>query len=154
MKETNYKEMAKVISAGLEYLMTKDVLVKPLEVVKVQKQFEEPIVDKRTKKDGLDVNDYSKTRTVTKEVESNFKKGIVLSIPTCLKEIKQDFEVGDIVIFPKKFAIEYDLFKDSLLVKPYDIVAVVTEPNKDGILKLNEVVTSIIKDKNDISNSN
>jgi len=32
-------------------------------------------------------------------------------------------EVGDIIAYPRKSAIDFDLFKDSQLVNPYNVVA-------------------------------
>jgi hypothetical protein len=93
----------------------------------------------------MEVKDYEKTRLVTKEVESNFRKGIVLSLPSCLDTVglaSLDYEVGSTVVFPKKFAIEFDLFKDSLLVKPYDIVAVVKDSDK-SLTSVEKLVSSV-----------
>ena len=53
-------------------------------------------------------------------MESDFAKGIVLAIPT---SVESSISVGDVIVYPKKFAKEFDLFKDSQLVKPYDVVA-------------------------------
>lgn len=138
------KDLALAIEQGLEYNMTKDVLIKPLEIVKVQKQFQEPTGSKKANDDGLEVNDYSKTKLVTKEVESNFQKGIVIALPSCLNanDSVPDYNLGDTVVFPKKFAIEFDLFKDSLLVKPYDIIAVVKPAEKQ--IKLKDIVANDI----------
>jgi hypothetical protein len=140
------KELAESVMAGTGYVMTKDVLVKPLEVIKVMKQFQEPIVDKKSKDDGMEVKDFTKTRTVNREVDSNFRTGIVLAMPinneTC--------QVGDTIVFPKKFAIEFDLFKDSLLIKPYDVVAVIDEVKKD--LAIKEIYSSI-KEPRDITDN-
>lgn len=63
-------------------------------------------------------------KTHTKEVESDFAKGIVLSIPT---STDSTIKVGDTIVYPKKFAKDFDLFKDSQLVKPYDVVAKVVK---------------------------
>ena len=53
-------------------------------------------------------------------MESDFAKGIVLAIPT---SIECSVSVGEVIVYPKKFAKGFDLFKDSQLIKPYDIVA-------------------------------
>ena len=124
MKED--KTIAESINDKLAFSFTKDVLIKPLEITKVKKQFEVPITDKKDKADGIDVNEYTKTKTETKEVDSNFQKGIVLAIPSCLQD-KPDYAIGDTVVYPRKFAIEFDLFKNSVLVKPYDILAIITD---------------------------
>ena len=90
---------------GIKYTMLKDVLVKPLEPVMVTKEITEQIPTGEVDEDGFNKYD---TQTETKEVESEYSTGVVLKIPTCLTEFAKDF----------------DLFKDSQLVKPYDIIAV------------------------------
>ena len=69
-----------------------------------------------------DIDGYEKfeTKTETKEVESEWREGIVLSIPEEYKNL--GYEVGDTIVYNKKFAKDFDLFKDSVLVKSYDII--------------------------------
>ena len=87
---------------GIKYTMLKDVLVKPLEPVMVTKEITEQIPTGEVDEDGFNKYD---TQTETKEVESEYK-------------------VGDTIVYNKKFAKDFDLFKDSQLVKPYDIIAI------------------------------
>ena len=91
---------------GIKYTMLKDVLVKPLEPVMVTKEITEQIPTGEVDEDGF--NEYS--------------TGVVLKIPTCLTEC--EYKVGDTIVYNKKFAKDFDLFKDSQLVKPYDIIAI------------------------------
>ena len=44
----------------------------------------------------------------------------------CIRDSLTDvkFKVGDTVAYNKKFAMYFDLVKDTQLVKPYDIIAV------------------------------
>lgn len=104
---------------GIKYTMLKDVLVKPLEPVMVTKEITEQIPTGEVDEDGFNKYD---TQTETKEVESEYSTGIVLNIPTCLTEC--EYKVGDTIVYNKKFAKDFDLFKDSQLVKPYDIIAI------------------------------
>lgn len=104
---------------GIEYTFEKDILVKPLDPIKVTKEYTEQIPTGEKDEDGF--NKYE-TKTETKEVESDFAKGIVLALPTSI-ELK--LQIGNTIVYPKKFAKEFDLFKDSQLIKPYDVVAVV-----------------------------
>ena len=90
---------------GIKYTMLKDVLVKPLEPVMVTKEITEQIPTGEVDEDGFNKYD---TQTETKEVESEYSTGVVLKI----------------IVYNKKFAKDFDLFKDSQLVKPYDIIAV------------------------------
>ena len=103
---------------GIGYTPLKDVLVKPLEPIKLKKEITEAVGTGEK-----DVAGYEKfeTKTEVKEVESEWRLGIVLAIPESLNIT--DFKVGDTIVFNKKFAKDFDLFKDSQLVKPYDIIA-------------------------------
>ncbi len=104
----------------IEYTMIKDILVKPLDTPKVMKHIVEQIptdkIDEETKATIYE------TKESDKEVDSAFRKGIVLRLPSNMPD-NSPIEVGDIVVFPYKFSIDFDLFKDSMLVKPYDVIA-------------------------------
>ena len=102
---------------GLEYTFEKDILVKPLEPVMVTKEYEEQIPTGEKDEEGFNKYDVKKH---TKEVESDFALGIVLAVPT---SVESAVNIGDKIVYPKKFAKDFDLFKDSQLVKPYDVVA-------------------------------
>lgn len=104
---------------GITWNMLKDVLVKPLAPIMVTKEFTEQIPNGKVDENGF--NEYD-TQTETKEVESDWATGIVLKIPTNITD--QQFKVGDTIAYNKKFAMYFDLVKDTQLVKPYDIVAV------------------------------
>lgn len=104
---------------NINYVMLKDVLVKPLDPIMVSKEFTEQIPTGEKDEDGFNKYD---TQTEVKEVESDYAKGIVLVIPTFLTEC--EYKVGDTIIYNKKFAKDFDLFKNSQLIKPYDIIAI------------------------------
>lgn len=102
----------------IEYTVLKDVLVKPLEPIMITKEILEQVPTGE-----VDENGYNKYDTVSteKEVESDWATGVILQMP---EDIESTFKVGDIVVYPKKFAKDFDLFKTSQLIKPYDIVAI------------------------------
>lgn len=104
---------------GITWNMLKDVLVKPLAPIMVTKEFTEQIPNGKVDENGF--NEYD-TQTETKEVESDWATGIVLKIPTNITD--PQFKVGDTIAYNKKFAMYFDLVKDTQLVKSYDIVAV------------------------------
>lgn len=106
---------------GLEFQFTKDVLVKPLPAVKVNKEITEQIPTGEKDENGYQTYD---TKTEVKEVDSEWSTGIVLSLPTDTSTDLFSFKVGDTVVYNKKFAKDFDLFKDSQLVKAYDIIAI------------------------------
>ena len=112
-------QLAEDISAKIPYEFLDNVLVKPLKPVMVEKEFSTPISNEEAKKDanGVEAKDF----TEVKQVESDYRKGVVLKIPTAY-EVK--FNVGDIVIFPERAGRYFDLLKDSRLVRPFDIIAI------------------------------
>lgn len=101
----------------IKFVFEKDFLVKPLPAVKIKKTFVEQIPNGKQDKEGNNLYD---TKETTKEVESDFEKGIVLAMPVIYDGT---IALGDTVVYPKKFAKEFDLYKTSKLVKPYDIIA-------------------------------
>lgn len=103
---------------NIKFTFEKDFLVKPLEPIMVEKVFTEQIPNGKKDEEGNNLYD---TKEETKSVESDFEKGIILSIPTLYSG---SINIGDTIVYPKKFAKEFDLYKDSKLVKPYDVVAV------------------------------
>ena len=84
----------------IEYTMTKDILVKPLDTPKVMKHIVEQVptdkIDEETKATIYE------TKESDKEVDSAFRKGIVLRLPSNMPD-NSPIEVGDIVVFPYKF---------------------------------------------------
>lgn len=105
---------------GIEYNFFKDVLIKPLPPIMVTKEITEQIPTGEKDEEGFNKYD---TKTETKEVESDWATGVVLALPVG-EGFKFEFNVGATVIYNKKFAMDFDLFKDSKLVKPYDIIAI------------------------------
>lgn len=114
-------KVLKTVVDGIKFAVEKDFLVKPLEPVMIEKIFTEQIPNGKKDEEGNNLYD---VKEVKKTVESDFSKGIVLAIPPVYTG---SIVIGDTVVYPKKFAKEFDLFKDSELVKPYDIVAMVIE---------------------------
>lgn len=103
---------------GIQYTFEKDILIKPLPAIMIDKEITEQIPTGKTDKDGF--NEYE-TKTHTKKVESDLAEGIVLSLPV---NYEGTVKVGDTIVFAKKFVKDFDLFKNSQLVKPYDVIAV------------------------------
>ena len=110
-------KVLETVIESIEFTFEKDILVKPLEPVMITKEYEEQIPTGEQHEEGFNKYEVKKH---TKEVESDFAKGIVLAIPT---SIECSVSVGEVIVYPKKFAKGFDLFKDSQLIKPYDIVA-------------------------------
>jgi hypothetical protein len=114
------------VVAGLPYKMCKELLVKPLPVTMVKREM---IVPVETGEHDADTgaNEYD-TKKEIREVESSLREGIILAVPDVAKN---DFKIGEHIIFPMKYAYPFDLFKDSLLVKVHDVLAYVQVVNND-----------------------
>ena len=103
---------------GINYTFEKDILVKPLPTIMIEKEFTEQIPTGKTDKEGF--NEYT-TKTHTQKVESDFAEGIVLCLPS---NYEGTVKVGDTIVYARKFVKDFDLFKNSQLVKPYDVIAI------------------------------
>lgn len=104
---------------NMEYSPLKDILVKPLQAIIIKKEVTEAV---GTGEKDVDGYEKFETKTEVKEVESEWRTGIVLAIGEELDASTLKFKVGDTIVYNKKFAKDFDLFKDSQLVKNYDIV--------------------------------
>lgn len=123
--------IAESVAKKINYNFIDTFLVKPLDPIKVNKEFTK-IPDAKPKADenGIEAIDYDKVETEVKEVESDFRKGIVLKVPYNYNKYMEDekstvmpIKVGDIVVYRAKYATWFDLLRDTHLVKQFDIVA-------------------------------
>lgn len=119
---TEDKELLNTVLSKLEFQFIKDILVKPLPEEYVEKEITKPINTGETDENGYQITD---SETVTEKVPTTFKKGIVLAIPANYQwtDPNNHPEVGDIIAYSRKSTIDFDLFKDSQLVNPYNVVA-------------------------------
>lgn len=134
-KIIDQSELAQSVAEKIEYDFLDNFLVKPLDVIRVTKQFTKPVSEKPSEKDknGVDAVDYDEVETEVKEVDSDFRKGVVLKIPYSYSAQLNDdkinylpkISVGDIVVYRDRSGSHFDLLKDSKLLKYYEIVAVV-----------------------------
>jgi hypothetical protein len=105
-------------------------LVKPLDPVKVKKEFSTPVAKGEPKADenGIEAQDFDEVKTEVKEVNSDYRRGIVLKQPVWYPadEMKENeiIKTGDVVLFRDTTGAFFDLVKDSKLIRLYDIVAV------------------------------
>lgn len=132
-KKVDQSPLAEDLSNKIKYEFAEQFLVKPLEKIKVKKEFQVPVskTDKPKKdKNGIAAVDYDEVKTEVKEVDSEFRKGIVLKIPFKYTAWSNDkdcgdtfpISVGDTIVYKDRFATYFDLLKDTQLVKHYDIV--------------------------------
>lgn len=118
------------VNARIPYTFIRECLVKPMPDEYVEKVIEEPtftgVVDE---KDGIPVSD---VKEEVKKVKTDYKKGVLLKVPTGHKWIDTKGEImhedlvpkaGDIVVYLRPAARHFDLFRDTELVNPFNIVA-------------------------------
>ena len=120
--------LAEDVAAKIPYEFSDHFLVKPLDPITVSKTFTKPNPKKneKTEEDGIEAVDYDDVITEVKEVNSDFRKGVVLKVPRTFaedKNVSDRIKVGDIVVFPDTCGKWFDLLKDSKLIRYYDIIA-------------------------------
>ena len=123
--------LAESISEQIKYQFLDFFLVKPLEPVKVKKEFSKPVSTGTPVKDanGVEAQDFDNVETEVKEVNSDYRRGIVLKRPLYyeVEDSKNTFipiNIGDVVIFRDAAGLSFDLLKDSKLLRQYDILGV------------------------------
>lgn len=134
-KLIDQSQLAEDLSSKIPYEMHKQFLIKPLDPIMVKKEFDKPVAKTDTPKEdenGVEAVDYDKVETEVKEVESDYRKGVVLKVPfeyeqnmTSTKEWKEmPVKVGDVVVYNGQYTKWFDILKDTVLVSGYDIVAI------------------------------
>ena len=122
--------LAEDVASKIPYEFRDFFLVKPLDPVKVKKEFSTPVAKGEPKADenGIEAQDFDEVKTEVKEVNSDYRRGIVLKQPIWYPadEMKENeiIKTGDVVLFRDTTGAFFDLVKDSKLIRLYDIVAV------------------------------
>ena len=121
-------ELAQSVADKIKYNFFFFFLVKPLDPVKVKKEFSKPVSTGTPVEDanGVKAQDFDNVETEIKEVDSDYRKGVVIKRPTYCDEpgAKISVQVGDIVIFRDTAGMWFDLVKDSKLLRLYDILGI------------------------------
>lgn len=123
--------LAEDVASQIKYQFLDFFLVKPLDPVKVKKEFSTP-VDTTVRKDenGIEAQDFKEVMTEVKEVDSDYRRGVVLKRPLYYVDSEKNdnvytnINVGDIVIFRDTAGLRFDLLKDSRLLRQYDILGI------------------------------
>lgn len=102
-------------------------LVKPLDPIKVKKEFSKPVSTGTPAKDknGIEAQDFDSVETEVKEVDSDYRTGIVLKRPLYYETAEtagDKIKIGDKVVFRDTAGLRFDLLKDSRLLRLYDII--------------------------------
>ena len=125
--------LAESVAENIKYEFLDFFLVKPLDPVKVKKEFSKPVATGTPAKDanGIEAQDFENVETEVKEVDSDYRRGIVLKRPLYyLSEenkmlgTQSEINVGDVVIFRDPAGLRFDLLKDSRLLRMFDILGV------------------------------
>ena len=128
-------QLAESVSSSINYEPKDMFLVKPLDKIKVMKEFSTPVVNDTTEEpteneDGVKAVDYDAVATETKEVDSDYRKAIVLKVPFSYASQINDpkfptmsIVVGDTIVYRDGAGRWFDLLKDSQFVSVYDVVA-------------------------------
>lgn len=122
--------LAEDVANKIKYEFRDFFLIKPLDPVKVKKEFSTPVAKGEPKADenGIEAQDFDEVKTEVKEVNSDYRRGIVLKQPSWYPtdEMKENeiIKTGDVVLFRDTAGSFFDLVKDSKIIRLYDIVAV------------------------------
>lgn len=131
-KEVSQVELALDVSSKIKYNPIDHFIVKPLDPVKVTKEFSKPVSKGEPTKDaeGIEAQDFDTVETEVKEVDSDYRRGIVLKLPEYYNHPSQEgtyrteVKIGDVVIFRETAGLRFDLLKDSRLIRLFDIIAI------------------------------
>lgn len=121
-------QLAQDVAERIPYNFFDFFLVKPLEPIKVKKEFSKPVSNGTSKdENGIEAEDFDNVETEVKEVDSDYRRGVVIKCPTYYDEpgAKMHANVGDVVIFRDTAGLRFDLVKDSRLLRLYDILGTV-----------------------------
>lgn len=122
--------LAESVSEQIKYQFLDFFLVKPLDPIKVKKEFSKPVSTGTPVKDanGVEAQDFDNVETEVKEVNSDYRRGIVLKRPLYYENSKDlgnaEIKIGDVVIFRDAAGLQFDLLKDSKLLRQYDILGI------------------------------
>lgn len=124
--------VAQDISKKIKYEFLDYFLVKPLDPIKVKKEFSKPVSTGTPVEDanGIKAEDFDNVETEVKEVDSDYRKGVILKRPSYYEaenndtSVYKDINIGDIVVFRETAGLRFDLLKDSRLIRLYDIIGI------------------------------
>jgi hypothetical protein len=121
--------LAESVAENIKYDFFDFFLIKPLDPVKVTKEFSKPVTTGTPAKDanGVEAQDFDNVETEVKEVNSDYRRGIILKRPLYYENsdligTKSELKIGDVVIFRDPAGLRFDLLKDSRLLRMYDIL--------------------------------
>lgn len=132
-KIIDQSELAESVAQNVPYQFLDFFLVKPLDPIKVTKEFSKPVSNGTPKKDenGVEAQDFEEVETEVKEVDSDYRTGVVIKLPMYYDQpddperpTQRPLKIGDIVVFRETAGLRFDLLKDSRLLRQYDILGI------------------------------
>ena len=126
-KLIDQSELAQSVAKNIPYRFFDFFLVKPLDPIKVKKEFSKPVSTGTPVEDanGVEAQDFDRVETEVKEVDSDYRKGVIITLPLYYDDPNFNgikLNVGDIVLFKDTVGLRFDLLKDSRLLRMYDLV--------------------------------
>ena len=84
--------LAEDVSEKIKYSFFDIFLVKPLDPVKVKKEFSKPVPTGTPVEDanGIEAQDFDSVETEVKEVDSDFRRGVVLKRPMWMETPREE----------------------------------------------------------------
>lgn len=126
--------LAEDVASKIKYSFLDYFLVKPLDPIKVTKEFSKPVPTGTPAKDenGIEAQDFDRVETEVKEVDSDYRRGIVLKRPLYYEDSDQnlgaaEIKIGDVVLFRETAGLRFDLLKDSRLLRQFDLLGKVDD---------------------------
>lgn len=136
MEENNNADqhsVAESINKKIKLTFGDYFLCKPLETIRVKKEFDKPITNDVPKKDknGIEAKDYDDVEKEIKEVDAMYQKAIIISAPVSYVQDEKypslDLNIGDTIVYKRGQVGNFDLLKDSILIRRFDIIAKVND---------------------------
>lgn len=132
--DNNNTKIAESLSEKINFKFLRHFLVKPLDPIMIEKEFETPIPANEkpvVDENGIEATDFAEVKKEVKTVESDYRKGIVLKVPVEYNRQMNDekypvpvINVGDTIVYKARYASGFDLLKDSQLISSFDIFAI------------------------------
>lgn len=132
-------QLAEDVAKKIRYEFKDKFLVKPLDPVIVKKEFTKLPENKQavTDENNIEAVDIAEddVKTEIKEVEADYRKGVVLKVPYDYQKQMEDekwpslpVKIGDVIVWRGGGQFSkpewFDLLKDTVLVRAYDLVAI------------------------------
>jgi co-chaperonin GroES (HSP10) len=117
------KALAQSISQKISFELLDDrILVKPLKPIMIVKELPAAPTQQPS---SLDEAEQQETKLEKRKVEANIRKGIVIKLgPEYLNNNPSGIEVGDVVYYPAFGGVNFEAFKDTRMLRRYEVFAV------------------------------